>query len=209
MTIFSRYFIIVVVLFQVSGCSGFNCTPLERLCGADVNMIRLANVITDNLVETAMPPLIPRLPEQAILTSTFVNLDNFEESSRFGRLLQEQIGTRLVQHDYTVKEIHLRNTMKIRPEDGEKMLSRDLSEINPNDPTQALLVGTYHMTNRILYITAKLVNPANRNILSAENYRLCMDNNMLALFGFQIKSNSYYLEDIDAPRGSLINEIFY
>ncbi len=202
--------IIPLTILVISGCSAFNCTPLENLLGHDVRMIRLANIITDGLVKNAMPPLIPRLPQQAILTSTFVNLDNLEETSRFGRLLQEQIGARLVQHDYTVKEIHLRNTMSIRPEDGERMLSRKLSEIDPENQSQALLVGTYSLTNRTMYLTVKLVNPATRNILSAENYTLCADNTLLAMFGLQTKNRSHYYDDpIDHPRGSIIDEIFY
>ncbi len=209
MKTFSRLFFTFILGISLSGCAEFNCTPLERFLGGDVNMVRLANVITDNLVKNAMPPLIPRLPEQAILTSTFVDLNDLDETSRFGRLIQEQIGARLVQHDFTVKELHLRNTMSIRPGKGEKMLSRYLDEINPDYPAQAVVVGTYFLNNRILYITAKLVNPTSRNILAAENYRLCMDSNLLEIFGLKIKQSNYHNNGITPPRDSLIDKIFF
>ncbi len=191
----------------LASCSSLNCTPLERFLGADVNLIKLGDTIADELLVSAMPPLMPRHPEEAILTSTFVNIDDFENTSTFSRLLQGHVGARFVQQGYTVKEVSLRNTMKIRPGDGEKILSRDLSLISPDQAVQAVMLGTYSLNNRVLYITAKLVNPLNRNIIAAKSYRLCMDDNLLAMFGLQ-----RYKKDpngIDPPRGSFIDDIFY
>lgn len=192
----------------LSSCSSLNCTRLENLLGADVNLISLGNKITDDLTGSAMPPLQPRHPEDAVLTSTFVDLDNLESTSQMGRLLQSHAGARLVQLGYTVKEVNLRNTMKINPGDGETILSRDLSQLTPDQPVQAILVGTYSINNRTLYITAKLINPVNRNIISAQSYKLCMDDNLLAMFGLQRQVHNQD-NGIDQPRESFINKIFY
>lgn len=207
MKVLGKFFILLSICIFISGCSSFNCTRLEKFLGGDVNLISLGNKITDELVASAMPPLMPRHPEEAVLTSTFVNLDKLDETSRMGRLLQSHAGSRLVQLGYTVKEVNLRDTMKINREDGETILSRDLSQISPDQPVQAILVGTYSLNNRMLYITAKLINPVNRNILSAKSYQICMDDNLLAMFGLQRRQESP--NNFDAPRGSLINEIFY
>ena len=204
---FGSFVTILILIFLLSGCSSFNCTRLENLLGGDVNLITLAEKITDNLVEDALPPLIPRHPDLPILTSTFVCNDNLEETSRFGRLLQEYIGARLVQLGYTVREIKLRDTMQINPGSGEKMLSRDLSQITADQPAQATLVGTYSLNNRTLYISTRLVNPVNKNILSAHSYRLCMDDNLLAMFGLQREMEDK--ETIEAPSKSILNKIFY
>ncbi len=200
--------LLVGIAILLSSCSSLNCTRLENLLGADVNLISLGNKITDDLTGSAMPPLMPRHPEEAVLTSTFVDLNQLEKTSRMGRLLQSHIGARLVQLGYTVKEINLRNTMKINPGDGETILSRHLSEITPDQPVQAVLIGTYSITNRTLYITAKLINPVNRNIISANSYKLCMDDNLLAMFGLQRKQHSQD-NGISAPSESLIDKIFY
>lgn len=204
----SRLILIVCIGFLLSSCSSLNCTRLEGLLGADINLISLGNRITDDLTGSAMPPLMPRHPEDAVLTSTFVDLSNLQSTSQMGRLLQSHIGSRLVQLGYTVKEINLRNTMKINPGDGEIILSRSLSEITPDQPVQAILVGTYSITNRSLYITAKLISPINRNIISAKSYKLCMDDTLLAMFGLQ-RRRSNAEDSVDAPSESLINKIFY
>lgn len=203
---FTSFFIILILLPLFSSCSTFNCTRLEGLLGGNVNLISLAEKITDNLVDEALP-LIPRHPELPILTSTFVYNDDLKQTSRFGRLLQEHIGARLVQRGYTVREVKLRDTMQITPGSGEKMLSREISKITADQPAQATLVGTYSLINRTLYISARLVNPINKNILSAHSYKLCMDDNLLAMFGLQRQMEDQDI--IEAPSESTLNKIFY
>ncbi len=192
----------------LSGCSSLNCTSLEKFLGGDIDLIRFSEKITNDLVTGAIPPLMPRQPDLAVLTSTFVDLNDLQKTSRLGRLLQSHIGSRLVQLGYTVREVNLRNSMKITPGSGETILSRDLSQISQEQAVQAILLGTYSLSNRTLYITAKLVNPVNKNILSAHSYSLCMDDNLLAMFGLQRKKNTDS-NGINPPRGSIINEIFY
>ncbi len=204
----SLLLLLIGVSFLTSSCSSLNCTPLENLLGADVNLISLGDKIADDLTEQATPPLMPRHPEDAVLTTTFVDLSDLEKTSQMGRLLQSHIGSRLVQLGYTVKEINLRNTMKINPEDGEKILSRNLSDISPDLPVQAVLIGTYSINNRTLYITAKLVNPVNRNIISATSYKFCMDDNLLAMFNLK-RQNRSQDNGIEPPPESIINKIFY
>jgi len=203
----SRLAVLIALTALLSSCSNFNCTRLEKYIGGDVNLISLGNKIADDLTKSAMPPLMPRHPDEAILTSTFVDIHKLEQTSRMGRLLQSHVGTRLVQLGYSVKEINLRHTMKINQGDGETILSRDLSQISPDQPVQAILVGTYSVDNRTLYITAKLVNPVNRNIISAQSYSFCMDANLLAMFGLQRRQTNS--NNIDPPSRSLIDEIFF
>ena len=207
MKFIGRFVLFITITFLLCSCSNFNCSRLENLLGGDINLISLGNKIADDLTRSAMPPLRPRHPEEAILTSTFVNIHNLEQTSRMGRLLQSHAGTRLVQLGYSVKEVNLRNTMKIDPRDGEKILSRDLSQISPDQAVQAILVGTYSVNKRTLYITAKLINPVNRNIISAQSYHLCMDDNLLAMFGLQRKRTDS--SNVAPPSGSLLDEIFF
>jgi TolB-like protein len=181
---------------------------MEKLLGADVNLIGLGNKIADDLSSSAVPPLRPRHPEDAILVTTFVDLSELEQTSQMGRLLQSHIAAKLVQNGYTVKEINLRKTTEITPGEGETMLSRELSKINPELSVQAILTGTYSMSNRTLYITAKLINPINRNIISAQSYKLCMDDTLLAMFGLHTQVHNQD-NSLNQPSDSLLDQIFY
>ncbi len=207
--IFQRLLLTITLPLLLTGCSSFNCTRLEQQLGAEQNLITLAAQITDDLTQKAFPPLMPQQPDLPILVTTFVNNDNLKETSRFGRILQEHITSRLVQLNYTAKEIKLRNTLLMQEQSGETMLSRNLQDINPKQSlaAQAILVGTYSYTDRVMYISARLINPKNRNIISSYDYRLCMDDNVLAMFGLQ-RQPSTSGDEIDPPRNSLLNTLF-
>jgi TolB-like protein len=209
-TIFRHFFPTIFLSLLLTGCSAFNCTRLESQLGAEENLISLAALITDNLTQTAFPPLMPRQPELPILTTTFVNNDNLKETSRFGRILQEHITSRLVQLDYTTKEIKLRDTLLMQERSGETMLSRDVHEINAKQSlsAQAVLVGTYSYTNRTMYISARLINPKDRNIIASYDYRLCMDDNVLAMFGLKRQPDSSR-DEIRPPSDSFIDNLFF
>jgi hypothetical protein len=195
------------LLLCLSGCTYFNGTRLEGLLGADENLISLSYKITEDLEENAVPRLMPRHPDQPLLMTTFVDNNDLNQTSHFGRILQEHIASRFVQLGYTVREIKMRNNLLIRPKSGEIILSRDLKLLNPSLTAQAVLVGTYSYSKRIMYISARLINPENSTIISSMDYQLVMDENVLAMFGLKIAKDDPYT--IEKPRESLINKIFY
>jgi len=199
--------LIIFLLPFLSGCTYFNGTRLEGYLGADENLISLSYKITEDLEENAAPRLMPRHPDQPVLTTTFVDNNDLNQTSQFGRVLQEHITSRFVQLGYTVREIKLRNNMLIRPKSGEIMLSRDLKLINPSLSAQAILVGTYSYSKRKMYISARLINPENSTIISSMDYQMVMDENVLAMFGLKVAKDDPYT--IEPPRESLINKIFY
>lgn len=175
---------------QLSGCSKLNCTRLESLLGGRTDLISFSYKITDHLVEGAMPQLIPMHPEMPVLVTTFQDNNDLEKTTSFGRLMQEHVGSRLVQLGYTVREIKVADTLYIEPQSGETILTRDLSKLKTNHEAQALLVGTYSRTNRMLYISTRLINPSNNNIISSSDYRLCMDEDIMAMFNLRFQNNS-------------------
>lgn len=198
---------LLVCSLCLSGCTYFNGTRLEGLLGANENLISLSYKIAENLEENASPRIMPRNPDQPLLITTFVDNNDLNRTSSFGRLMQEHIASRFVQLGYTVKEIKLRKDLLIRQKSGEILLSRDLHLLNPSVSAQAVLVGTYSFTNRIMYISARLINPETSIIISSADYQLVMDDTLLAMFGLKVAGDDPYI--IDRPRESVINKIFY
>jgi hypothetical protein len=199
--------ILLFLLLPLAGCTYFNGTRLEGYLGAEENLISLSYKITEDLEENAMPRLMPRHPDQPLLTTTFVSNNDLNQTSQFGRILQEHITSRFVQLGYTVKEIKLRNNLLIKPKSGEIMLSRDLKMINPSITAQAILVGTYSYSKRKMYISARLINPENSMIISSMDYQMVMDENVLAMFGLKLVKDDLYT--IDPPKESWMNRILY
>lgn len=197
--------VIIVLLFLLSGCSSFNCTRLENFLGGETNLIKFSYKIADNLIEKALPPLMPRSPNMPILVTTFVDNNNLDQTSRFGRILQEHISSRLTQRGYTVKEIKLANTMTIEQQSGETILSRDLSKLHGTQEAQAILIGTLSRAKRTLYISTRLVNPDNNVVLSSDDYKLCIDDRILETLGLQYLGNG--TSNIKEPSQPLLNSV--
>lgn len=196
---------LVVLLLVTSGCSALNCTQVENILGKPTNLIDFSYNIAEKLVIRAMPPLFPRHPDMPILVTTLVDNNNLDHTNRFGRTLQEHISSRLVQLGYTVREIKLADSLHIEPRHGETILSRDLTKLSDEQQAQAILVGTISKANRILYISARLINPVNNNIIASDDYQLCMDDDIVNLFGLQYQSDRD--QPINEPSQPFLNRI--
>jgi TolB-like protein len=137
----------------------------------------------DKLVATTAILIDRNVP---VLTATMVNIDSMSQSSRFGRLISEQIATRLTQRGYNVVEMKLRSNVYIREGTGELLLSRDVRELSRNYNAQVVVVGNYAVAAGYVYLTLKAVTATDNRVISAVNYLLPLTVNNKVLLG-QIK----------------------
>jgi len=202
------FLVAVIVVFILSSCANFNDTQFANLLGTEKNLIHVAYDIAEDLEKQAYPPLIPRHPQQPILTTTFVDNNNLNQTSRFSRIMQEHLTSRLVQLGYTVREIKLRNELDVEPYGGEKILSRNLNDIQNKQNAQAVSVGTYSVSDTAIYISARMIDPANANIISSVDYKLIMDKNIMGMFGIRPRDQEGIIP-IEEPRQSFITRLLY
>lgn len=197
---------LLILLLLLSSCSSFNCTRFEKYMGNETDLIAFAYSIAEDLTDDAFPPLIPQQPNMPILVTTFVDNNSLEKTSKFGRILQEHINSRLVQIGYSVKELKLTGNLLIEEGSGESILSRDLKKLKGTANVQAILVGTYSYTNRTMYVSTRFINPVSQTIISSHDYQLCMDDTILAMFGLQRARKGDMIEEPKQPR---LNSILY
>ena len=109
----------------------------------------------------------------SIIAASFVNINNLEESSTFGRVISDQITARLSQNGYNIKEIKLRsNSIFIKEKAGEFLLSRELKNIINSHNANAVLVGTYAITSDMIFVSARVVTTDSNTIIAAHNFQL-------------------------------------
>jgi len=141
-------------------------------------------------VEKLMVGLNRPLSKSApLLVTTLVNIDSLEESSRLGRTISEHIQTKLSHLGFAVIEVKMRGDLKMKPDQGELLLSRELKEISQTAKAQAVVVGTYSQAKETLYINLKLVAPDNV-VISAYGYTLPLDSNVSSLLGTNEKAKT-------------------
>lgn len=112
-----------------------------------------------------------------LLVATVVNIDSMNQSSRFGRLISEQIATRLTQLGFNVVEMKLRNNVYIREGAGELLLSRDVRDLSKNYNAQVVVVGNYAVAAGYVYLTLKAVTATDNRVVGAVNYLLPITEN--------------------------------
>jgi TolB-like protein len=112
-----------------------------------------------------------KLPKDSpILVASFVNIDDLDNSSTFGRVVSEQFASRFKQRNYTTIEMKLRTNVFIRADSGEFLLSRELAEISTKHRAQAVVVGTYAVASKKVYLTTRVINVSDGRVLSSYDY---------------------------------------
>lgn len=201
----------LLMLCTISGCSDLNGTRLEPVLGDDVNLVRLGNKVAETLINQTKPPLFPHRPDRPIMVTTLVNNDNLDNTSSFGRSFQNNIAAGFVSRGYTVREINLRRDVQVVVNKGDFMLTRDMKTLAYKQHAQAVVVGTYTMANRVMYLSVRLVNPVDQSILAAYEDKLYLDANSLKMLGLQFdtKAANTASEQIQPPSPSMLDKILY
>ncbi len=166
-----------VCLCLIVGCAAQQ--PPARSEFWDGNLVTMGYSIADKLAENAAQSIGP---SDSLIVASFVNVNNLEESSSFGRIIAEQIASRFAQRGQSVIELKLRqNSIFISEGKGEFMLSRDLREISKTHNTSAVVVGTYANGGDRLYVSARMVRPADNILIAAWDYGIPMQPNTMSV----------------------------
>jgi TolB-like protein len=142
----------------------------------DMDLVAVSYAIANQLEINLKAPISP---DDTVIVASFVDVNNLNASSTFGRIMAEQVGSRLAQKGYKVIEMKLRqNSIFVEEGKGEFLLSRDLKNISLNHNAAAVVVGTYACSRDKIYISTRFVNPSNSVILSSFDYGMPASLNM-------------------------------
>ena len=92
-----------------------------------------------------------------VLVTSFVNLDNLNETNGLGRLLSESLIHQLHVKKWKIIDARLANNIVIN-ENGEFALSRDIKNIKKNYNVSGIVTGTYTATDVGIVVNAKVMD---------------------------------------------------
>ena len=145
----------------------------EHATATSTDLVEANRIAADRLLQDALID-----PDRPVLVATLVSVDQLGESSRLGRTITEQISGRLVQRGVLVIEPRMRASLAMSPAQGELLLSREVREVSRSHDAQAVLVGTYAVSVRSVYVSLKLVHPVGNVVVAAVDYTLPMSDNV-------------------------------
>ena len=88
--------------------------------------------------------------DKPLIMATIVNIDALEQTTTLGRLVSEQVSTRLAQGGMRMIEMKLRNNVYLKRNQGELMLTREIGEVATAHNAQAIVVGSVSYTHLTL-----------------------------------------------------------
>ena len=97
--------------------------------------------------------------DKPLIMATIVNIDALEQTTTLGRLVSEQLSTRLAQGGLSMIEMKLRNNVYLKRNQGELMLTREIGEVATAHNAQAIVVGSYAETSDMVFINVKVIQP--------------------------------------------------
>lgn len=130
----------------------------------------IAYSIADSLEQNLVQKLDRSRP---ILFTSFVELDNLHATTSFGRLLGEQVASRMAQYGYRIVDLKLRSgSMIIHENFGEAILSRSLHEVRTSQDAQAVIVGTYTPIRDSVIVSTKILSTLDGAMLATHDATL-------------------------------------
>ena len=166
----------------LSGCSDVYTGASFRDHAAqgqrDVDLVANSHRVTERLVDTSQQILDMEKP---IIVASLVDVSDLEQSSVLGRIVGEQISSRLTQLGYTTREMRFRGNILVREGDGELALSRDVQKISKAQEAQAVVTGVYAVADSTVYVTLRLIRAHDSLVISSFDYSLPKNENISSL----------------------------
>ena len=179
----ARPLVAVITAVVVAGCAegpfadGTSGTsPGPR----DVAMVAASYQATERLLRTAQQPLGKDRP---VLVASLVNVANLTQSSNLGRIISEQVATRLVQLGYEIREPTYRGTVLVKEGGGQFVLSRRLQDVSREQEAQAVIAGVYAVARRVVFVTLRAIRAADGTVIASYDYTLPLGPDTAALLG--------------------------
>ena len=125
-------------------------------------------VISDRLIQKV--PLNIERPVVLVVT-TFVQLDDFSKTSRFGMLMAEQLLSRLAGRGFLLRETRMKDIFYQSP-DGEFVLSREFSKVVQELDARLVLLGTYLEARDHILVNTRLVDFQKQAVIASYDCQL-------------------------------------
>lgn len=149
------------LVFSTSGCA-INGTP-QRIAYSS-SLDSLLYTAADQLIGPSSSATVAL--NRPIVVATSVNVDDFNESSTFGRLASQLVASRLAQRGYLVRDVTYTRALSVTPETGEMVLSRETSKLAAQYDAQAVVAGAYAVGGARIYLNLRLLDANDGRVLS-------------------------------------------
>ena len=151
-----KKYILLILVLLFSGCAFMNDDLIQK------NKDTVNSLIAQN----------PSIKQKTIIVTTISDENNLNKTSTIARAITEQLITDFTKNGIKVVEMRMRKSdiIKVQPQNGEFILTRNALNLAKIKNADAVLVGTYSIYFHKLYVNIKLIDPITNIILASEDY---------------------------------------
>jgi len=174
---------LLLLTVMLTGCLGRSAGPQAKAPrgGRDLpdpepysSILETSYAAADNLAKILRKRKIP--PDEPIIPASLVSVDDLTRSSTLGRIISEQISSRLAQHGYNIIEMKLRQeSVFIKRGEGEFLLSREVRALGASRDANAVLVGTYAVSDYFIFVSIRIVRTEDSSVIAGYDYEIPND----------------------------------
>ncbi|MRX09536.1 hypothetical protein GJ697_16985 [Pseudoduganella sp. FT25W] len=169
----TRAAVLAAPLLMLAACSSSPKNEEGNYATISPNQFINANYkAADALLQQLSGKLVADKP---LIVATVVNIDALDQTTTLGRLVSEQVSTRMAQGGLSMLEMKLRNSVYLKRNQGELMLTREIGEVATSHNAQAIVVGSYAETSDMVFINIKVIQPNTNFVLAGHDYVLAKE----------------------------------
>lgn len=139
-----------------------------------VDMVAINYEAADKLILNAKQNIDDK---QRILVTTIADINNLNDSAPLGRLIGEQVASRMIEKGFKVVEVRLQDSVSLVPYTGEFILSRgvrELRELGRVQTVSRIVTGTYTVAEETIFISLKVLDFWDSKAVASYTYTLPM-----------------------------------
>ena len=132
------------------------------------------------------------------LPVSFVNQEDFTQSSALGRFMAEQLMYEFNQRGFPVHEYRMNNSIHSKELEGEFVLSRSQGPVSIRKAGTVVVAGTYYSDRQAIFINARLIRGTDGHVLRSAQLAFAqspLTRRMLAGTGKKVAKGSIGIQD--------------
>ncbi|RIZ66407.1 MAG: hypothetical protein D0531_04625 [Methylococcales bacterium] len=162
--------ILVITLINLSGCSSaYRSYKTQAYLNTDLVE---ASYKASNQLQDKFTRNVPK--DTLILVSTLLNVKNLKESSAFGRIISNQIGTSLHDAGYQIIGMDLPADLFMMKDDGELLLSESDKARLKQYQSVIIVGGVYAPGKQNTYVTLRAVDRFTKQVIASTDFSVAL-----------------------------------
>jgi TolB-like protein len=157
-----RIILTAILIFSLNCCAKKRVSPEMPLI-KQTSIFQLTDIMAAELIKNARDG---GLNISDSIITTFVNMDDLQSSSKFGRILSEGIGNGLFRRGINIVEIKTSDAISAQPRTGEIILSRDPAELDSLAGAKYVITGVYTVGLKSVSISSRIIELPNKKVIS-------------------------------------------